>query len=277
IFLDLQATIQGASSDTQPPTAPTLSAGSTRAGSADLSWTPSTDDVAVAGYLVERDGSPLAVVGAQASTYVDGPVDTSVPHTYVVSAFDTGGNMQDSAAVPVTPRDPTADPDLLAFGSAWRWSYQGAAPAGPWTAVGYDDSLWASGAGEFGFGDSPKGTVITTAPSPRPLTSYYRRTVTIAEPTRFRAIALDLIRNSGAVVYVNGVEVGRSNMPEGPVTADTYAATYVGAADRKVPFRIQVPTSAFRAGANTIAVELHLNGRTQPTAGFDLKITGLSP
>ena len=46
-------------------------------------------------------------------------------------------------------------------------------------------------------------------------------------------------------------------------------------AERKVPVRVEVPSTAFRAGTNTISAELHLNYRSQPTAGFDLQITGL--
>ncbi len=53
-----------------------------------------------------------------------------------------------------------------------------------------------------------------------------------------------------------------------------FASAPVASADRHVPVRYTVPASAFRAGDNTITVELHLNSRNQSTAGFDLKITG---
>lgn len=272
VFFDLAAGTRGASADQTPPTRPTLTANPSRGG-VDLSWTPSTDDQALGGYVVSRDGAALAVVSALASTFVDADIMATTTHTYVVTAFDTAGNTNASAAVPVATG---IDPALLGFNSQWRWYYQATAPAGPWAADGYDDSLWAAGAGELGFGDTPKSTIITTDPAPRPLTSYYRATVNIADPTAFARVAVDLIRNAGAVVYVNGVEVGRSNMPAGTVTDGTYATTWVPSAERHVPVRIEVPSSAFRAGANTIAVELHLNYRSQSSAGFDLALTGLN-
>ncbi len=271
VFFDLAASTRGATADQSPPTTPTLTASKSAAGTA-LSWTPATDGEALGGYLVSRDGQPVAVVGASSTTFTDSGFDPAVPHTYVVTAFDTSGNTTASAPVQVVS---TANADLLAFGSSWRWYYQATAPAGAWAADGYNDSQWPVGAGELGYGDTPKGTVITTTATPRPLTSYYRTTVNIADPAAFNRVAVDLIRNSGAVVYVNGVEVGRANMPAGAVTIDTYASTAIATADRKVPVRIEVPRSAFRAGSNTIAVELHVNYRSQPTAGFDLKLTGL--
>ncbi len=270
-FIDLQATAIGSNGDGQAPSAPTLSRSVTN-GTVVLTWTPSTDDSQLGGYQIDRDGAPLAVTGPQQTTWTDADVDLTAGHTYTVTAFDANGNR--TASDPVTTAA-MANPNLLAFGSSWRWYYSAADPAPGWTADGYDDSTWGTGPGEFGFGE-PKGTVITTAAAPRPLTSYYRTTVTVADPSQFTSINLDVIRNSGAAVYVNGVEVGRINLPAGTLTSGTYASAYVAAADRKVPVRITVPSSAFRAGANTVAVELHLNSRSQSTAGFDLKVTGVA-
>ncbi|MBX3287106.1 MAG: hypothetical protein KF703_17290, partial [Actinobacteria bacterium] len=301
VLFDLQATTRGGNGDDAAPTAPTLTATQGPSG-VDLAWTPSTDDDAVAGYVLSRDGSPFAIVGSGATTFLDpGPADAA-PRSYVVTAFDAGGNRTDSAptasappttttttttttvpatttptTTPPTTSPPTTTPAaptvLVPFASTWRWWYQAAAPAGAWSAEGYDDASWARGPGELGFGDTPKGTVISTEPAPRPLTSYYRATVTIADPAAFSAYALSLIRNGGAAVYVNGVEIGRDNLPAGPLTPSTYATAAIPAGQRRVPVALSVPASAFHAGVNTIAVELHLNYRSQPTAGFDLQLT----
>ena len=69
------------------------------------------------------------------------------------------------------------------------------------------------------------------------------------------------------------MEVARDNLPTGPLTPSTYASTVIAAGQRRVPVTVQLPASAFHAGVNTIAVELHLNYRSQPTAGFDLQLT----
>ena len=59
-FFDLEATTFGSGGDTIAPSAPSLSATSGHPD-VNLSWTSSVDDVALGGYLITRDGQPLAV------------------------------------------------------------------------------------------------------------------------------------------------------------------------------------------------------------------------
>ena len=279
LLFDLAANTVGATADDQAPSAPVASAAAVD-GQTRLTWTASTDDTALGGYVVNRDGTPLAVVAPQTTAYVVPGVEA---HTFAVVAFDAAGNTTSSVPVQVggppvvdPPIDPEPqDQELMAFGSTWRWTYPTSAPAGNWFADAYDDQAWASGAGQFGFGPNTV-TTISDGPTPRPLTSYYRTTVDIADPGVFQGMVLDLVRNGGAAVYVNGIEVTRANLPAGPLSANTYATAAVPAADRQTPVSIEVPTSAFRAGSNTIAVELHLNWKSQTTAGFDLRLTGLA-
>jgi hypothetical protein len=270
--VDGRVTLFGANTgDTTAPSAPTVTAAAS-GSSVQVTWTPATDDQALGGYLVTRDGQPLTIVDPSTTSLLDA-VSPATAHTYVVTAFDTAGNVTASPTFTLTPTP--VETVLLGFNSTWRWLYPTDAPAAGWNGATFDDSTWTSGAGELGFGDTPKGTVISTVAGAKPLTSYYRSTVTITNPAQYRAIAFDLVRNAGAVVYVNGVEVARSNMPDGAIGPNTYAMTAPGASERKVPVRLEIPTTAFADGANTIAVELHLNWKSQPTAGFDLKVTGL--
>ncbi|MFK4083438.1 discoidin domain-containing protein [Kribbella sp. NPDC020789] len=77
--------------DTQAPTVPTgLTAGTVTATSVALSWSPSTDNVGVAGYEVLRNGSP---VGTTTSTsYQDGGLTPDTSYSYAVRARDAAGN-----------------------------------------------------------------------------------------------------------------------------------------------------------------------------------------
>jgi chitodextrinase len=99
----------GASSDTQAPSTPTnLQAEATGPASVALSWTASTDNVAVTGYRIQRDG---AQVGSSTSTsFTDTTVAPGTSATYTVTAYDSGGNVSAaSGPAPVTtPPDVTA-------------------------------------------------------------------------------------------------------------------------------------------------------------------------
>jgi uncharacterized lipoprotein YddW (UPF0748 family) len=55
-----------------------------------LTWTPSTDNVGVAGYRIHRDG---AVVGfSTTASFTDADLTANKRYTYTVSAYDTSGN-----------------------------------------------------------------------------------------------------------------------------------------------------------------------------------------
>ncbi len=89
--------------DTTPPTVPTgLTAtanGSTQVG---LGWNAATDNVAVTGYTIYRNGTLLATVGGSVLAYSDTTVGLATDYTYTVDAFDAAGNHSaQSAPAPV--------------------------------------------------------------------------------------------------------------------------------------------------------------------------------
>jgi glucosylceramidase len=89
-------------SDTTPPSAPAgLAASATGPTSAALSWTPSTDNVAVTGYDVFRNGTQVGTTGT--AGYADTGLNASTSYSYTVKAYDAAGNVSAaSAAATVT-------------------------------------------------------------------------------------------------------------------------------------------------------------------------------
>ena len=72
-----------------------------------LSWTASIDNIAVASYEVQRDGTVLA--GVSTPGYVDTAVTQASTVTYTVIAIDPSGNRSDPASVSATtPSAPTS-------------------------------------------------------------------------------------------------------------------------------------------------------------------------
>ena len=94
--------------DTTVPTVPgNLAATTPTATSVKLTWAASTDNLAIGGYDVFRDGASLASVGA-VLTYTDSTVLAGSTHTYQVRARDTAGNVSAlsstvSATTPIPP------------------------------------------------------------------------------------------------------------------------------------------------------------------------------
>ena len=137
IFFDVSNTnftITAGSTDTTAPTAPTLTASGTTQTTTNLSWSGATDNVAVTGYDVYKDGVLLASTAS--TTYAVSGLTNSTTYSFTVKAKDAAGNSSASSnAVSVTTLAPVPDttaptaPTLSASGttaSATNLSWSGA-------------------------------------------------------------------------------------------------------------------------------------------------------
>ena len=113
IFFDVSNTnftiTTGAAPDTVAPTAPTLSAAGTTETTTNLSWSGATDNVAVTGYDVFRNG---ALIGSTttATTFAVTGLTVSTVYTFTVKSKDAAGNVSpDSNSVSVTTLTPAPD------------------------------------------------------------------------------------------------------------------------------------------------------------------------
>lgn len=94
--------------DTQAPTVPTGLGGSApNSSTVNLSWTASTDNIAVTGYRVYRNGSHIGSSGT--TSYSDGGRTGSTTYSYQVAAHDAVPNVSGlSSAINVTTPDTIA-------------------------------------------------------------------------------------------------------------------------------------------------------------------------
>src|SRR5438552_2715690 len=94
--------------DTTPPTTPTgLMAAAAGSTGANLSWSASTDNVGVTGYIVRRNGVQVATPAT--TSFADTGLSAATTYSYTVAARDAAGNISpNSASVSITPADTTA-------------------------------------------------------------------------------------------------------------------------------------------------------------------------
>jgi len=185
----------------------------------------------------------------------------------------------------------------LPFASTWSYFARGTAPTNDgggniWIQSAYTlTGLWntggspVNGTGKYGFSSSQTtcipsggGGTVCVPTGTKYAAYYYRNTVsfTAAElSTTFQTIQLNMLRNDGIVVYVNGVERVRNNMPTGTITYGSLASSGItpGAAEA---VSVNLSPTYFTAGVNTIAVEVHLRTTTSTDMSFDLEVQGLS-
>src|SRR5262249_53081377 len=150
-----------------------------------------------------------------------------------------------------------------------------------WTASTFGDSTWKSGPAPLGYGvanDGPSQQAPATTNSFGPdsankyITTYYRRAFTVASKSSVANMTVSIQRDDGAIVYINGVEVFRSNMPAGPITYSTLAATVVGTTDEITFYSQPVDPVVLVDGTNTLAVEIHQANVTSSDIMMDLEL-----
>lgn len=98
--------------DTEAPTTPVLLSVTPVAWSQiNLEWSPATDNAIVSGYVVYRDGAPVATTSLV--TYADAGLAASTTYSYTVRAFDPSFNYSSSsnALATTTPAPPPPPPE----------------------------------------------------------------------------------------------------------------------------------------------------------------------
>jgi hypothetical protein len=170
----------------------------------------------------------------------------------------------------------TADQVLIAAGAVWRYNDAGTNLGTAWRAVSYNDSAWRTGPAQLGYGDGDEATVISYGSNPnnRRITYYFRRSFTLSNPAIFASLLVRFVRDDGAVIYLNGVEVARSNMPTGSINYLTRAVAAIGGADESAWQEVPVDPTRLVTGTNVIAVEVHQQAPTSTDVSFDLELRG---
>jgi|CXWL01.1.fsa_nt_gi hypothetical protein len=180
----------------------------------------------------------------------------------------------------------TAAEPLVRKGAVWSYLDDGTdldaacpgAQAPCWREPGFKvEANWSEGPGELGYGDAadgrPEATITDFGPDveAKLVTTYFRHTFDVCSAAQVASLTLDLLRDDGAVVYLNGMEVVRSNMPAGVIGNTTPALT--SSIDEVGDQSFAIDPSYLVDGLNTLAVEIHQAAVTSSDISFDLGLT----
>ncbi|MFT5265790.1 MAG: hypothetical protein ACI8YQ_004547, partial [Polaribacter sp.] len=162
------------------------------------------------------------------------------------------------------------DPLLFGQGSSWRYWDNSADPGSMWNAAGIDDSSWPVGVGHFGFGEGDEETALNGG-----LASYYfRKKVDIVDVSQLNSLYLNMIHDDGAIVYVNGQEVLRTEMmPLGTINHNTSARQSINDKIQNDFFTYKIDPSYFVSGENTIAISVRNRNAADGDLSFDCFIS----
>ncbi|MDR1952894.1 MAG: metallophosphoesterase [Clostridiales Family XIII bacterium] len=137
----------------------------------------------------------------------------------------------------------------------------------------FDDGTWPSAPSPLGypetdtsprFGPISGGTVITkgaqgASSSTAYITYYFRKDFTVENIANMTALSADISIDDGYVLYLNGHEVSRLNVPEGDLSYTTVAPGNWEPTEEQA--NVTVDLSAYRQylveGENTLAADVH--------------------
>lgn len=163
---------------------------------------------------------------------------------------------------------------FVAAGAHWSYLDDGMDPGPAWFKRSFDDTGWAVGPGEFGYGDNDQATLIDFGPDAlnKHITTWFRHTFSVSDASQWKALFLRLVRDDGVVVYLNGHEVHRYNLPLLGSTSATTADAAVS--DEDSWFETRIDHGALIDGINLLAVEVHQRSKTSSDLSFNLELVG---
>jgi hypothetical protein len=243
----------------------------------------------------QDDGLPLPAALRAAWTLLSGPgpvvftppdrAATTVlvpgPGTYLLRLSVNDGEVVSRDDLALTVTRPSGTLALLNAGAEWRYLDDGSNQGTNWIAPGSDDRAWKSGRAQFGYSSNPaEGDEVTTLnyglSASKYVTYYFRTRFTLADAAAVTALTSTLLRDDGAVVYLNGKRAYADNMPTGDPSYQTLASNSVGGADESTWYDWSMDPAALVTGTNVLAVEIHQNSRTSSDVSFDFQLQALA-
>ena len=233
-------------------------------------------DGRVVSYAWSNVSGPSPVIFGSTNSVNTGVWGMTVAGTYVfrVQIKDNKGDSTTDDVSIVVSAAKSDYATILPFNDSWKYNDLGTDQGTLWRNVGFDDATWSSGNAEFGYGDNPVTKIKYGLDSLKYTTYYFRKVFNFANPSLYKGVRLNIRRDDGAVVYLNGVEVYRSNMGSGVVDFNTFA---VDATDDGADIQTNIiPITSFVQGNNTIAVEIHQATKTSTDVTFDMELIALT-
>jgi hypothetical protein len=190
--------------------------------------------------------------------------------------YNRSGTLIDNYTINAATPPPTGTAfTAIATGTSWKYLDNGTNQGTAWRALSFDDSTWKSGNAELGYGDGDEATVVGFggSSSNKFVTTYFRKSFNIADRSAVTSLNLRIKRDDGAVVYLNGAEVYRTNMTAGTVAYNTFASSTT---EDNNYYTASISPSLLNTGNNVIAVEIHQSDAGSSDISFNFDLTGTS-
>lgn len=172
--------------------------------------------------------------------------------------------------------------EILPYGAKWHYfigvSDPSTADASAWRRLGFNDSTWTVAPAPIGYANPPNAPVesalVTLIPSSQEgaYSSVFMRTEFVAKsPVPGNVFTVNVNIDDGCIVWINGTEVGRYNVPEGDLPFNSWASSALEASivSFSVTNGVQGPVVS---GTNVVAVQVFNANATSSDLVFDASV-----
>jgi hypothetical protein len=163
---------------------------------------------------------------------------------------------------------------LVPAGANWKYLDNGSDQGAAWRASNFNDSTWSSGRAQLGYGDNDETTTLLYGGNSNNkfITTYFRHAFNVPNAALYTNVTISLLRDDGAVVYLNGREVIRNNLPAGAINYRTLASANVSGAGESAFSTFTIAATNLVSGSNVLAVEIHQVQTNSTDISFDLQL-----
>jgi hypothetical protein len=160
---------------------------------------------------------------------------------------------------------------LIEKGAFWYYKDDGSDQGTGWRT---EDISWPGGNAELGYGDGDEQKELSFGPDKdnKYVTTYFRHTFNVENVADILSLTLSLLRDDGAVVYINDKEVERPNMRLGEIDYLTHADNAIDRPEEQTFYSYNVDPAFLVNNENIIAVEIHQANFTSSDISFDLEL-----
>ena len=165
---------------------------------------------------------------------------------------------------------------ILPENTSWKYLDDGSDLGTKWKDVGFNDENWKTGQAKLGYGNDGEATVLAYGDDDenKHITYYFRKQFNYDGNSLPKILTANLVRDDGAIVYLNGKEIIRSNMQKGDIKFDTLASGHASGSDESNAQSFNLNPDLLIEGDNLIAAEIHQDDKTSSDIGFSLTLEG---
>ncbi|MFT5407663.1 MAG: hypothetical protein ACI9NC_000368 [Verrucomicrobiales bacterium] len=148
---------------------------------------------------------------------------------------------------------------------AGNWKHPDFAPA----------TAWVSGTARLGY-SANENTLVGWGPvrADKFPTTYFRKSFDLTDASLVSNLLLEVERDDGAIVYLNGTEVARDGVAAGAVEFDTLASESAGGEEETTFYPFAIGTNALLEGRNVLGIEVHQFTVASSDMSIDARLSG---